>query len=79
MIDAIRECPEGDVIHVHVMSFPLQIECAMCDAIGDWVYAVPYYCGPVAEGMSEGGYRCVCKPCHDRWARWNDSLMYYGA
>jgi hypothetical protein len=67
------------LIRVINMTPPLEIECAMCDAVGDWVDAVPYYCGPVAEGMSEGGYRCVCKPCHDRWARWNDSLMYYGA
>lgn len=58
---------------------PDPIECAMCSAFGDWTWCVPYYCGPVAEGCSEGGYRSVCKKCHDRWARWNDSLKYYGA
>jgi hypothetical protein len=69
----------GDSIHVHIMTPPLQIDCAMCEAVGDWLHCVPYYCGPVAEGCSEGGYRAVCPTCHNRWARWHDSLNYYGA
>lgn len=69
----------GDLIHIHNMTPPFEIECAMCPAVGDWLHCVPYYCGPVADGCSHGGYRCVCPPCYDRWARWNDSLKYYGA
>ncbi|MDR6381778.1 hypothetical protein [Paraburkholderia caribensis] len=72
-----RHYPEG--VHVHIMTPPAQIDCAMCDAVGDWLHCVPYYCGPVAEGCSEGGYRAVCPSCHERWSRWNDSLHYYGA
>lgn len=50
------------------------LECAMCGALGHWRHAVPWYCGPVAEGDSEGGYNTTCEPCHDRWAAWNDAL-----
>lgn len=70
---------EPDRIHVHIMTPPLPIDCAMCPAVGDWLHCVPYYCGPVAEGCSEGGYRAVCQSCYKRWSRWNDSLNYYGA
>lgn len=51
----------------------------MCGAVGFHEHAVPWYCGPVAEGESEGGYKTVCKGCHDKWAEWDDSLRYYGA
>lgn len=54
-------------------------ECAMCGSIGFHKHAVPWYCGPVLEGQSEGGYKSVCKPCHDRWEAWSDSFEYYGA
>ena len=73
------EFSNGDRIHVINMTPPDAIECAMCPAVGDFRHAVPYYCGPVREGQSDGGYRCVCKPCYDRWEKWNDSLQYYGA
>jgi hypothetical protein len=68
----------GEILVVRLWE-PEPIDCSMCDAQGDWLHCVPYYCGPVAEGCSEGGYRSVCPTCHDKWARWNDSLQYYGA
>ena len=49
-------------------------ECNMCDSVGFHTHAVPWYCGPVQEGKSEGGYKVVCKPCHDKWELWNTSL-----
>lgn len=54
-------------------------ECNMCAALGFHSHAVPWYCGPVASGESEGGYKTVCEKCYDRWAAWDDSLRYYGA
>jgi len=54
-------------------------ECAMCGGLGFHAHAVPWYCGPVLEGESEGGYKIVCEPCHDKWAKWSDSLQYQGA
>lgn len=69
---------EGNAwLKVHLWQDP--DECNMCGALGYHTNAVPWYCGPVAEGESEGGYKCVCKPCHDRWAAWDDSLRYCGA
>jgi hypothetical protein len=56
------------------LNFPLLSNCCMCDKEGDWDDAVPYYCGPVAEGKSEGGYRTACPTCFLRWKKWNDSL-----
>ena len=53
---------------------PRDYQCAMCD---EWTvdeYAIPWYCGPVRSGQSEGGYRSVCKPCHDKWEAWDDSF-----
>lgn len=49
-------------------------ECSMCHAVDFHTHAVPWYCGPVREGQSEGGYKTVCRACHDRWAAWNDSV-----
>jgi hypothetical protein len=56
------------------LSPPDPIECAMCEAVGDFSCAVPYYCGPVLEGQSEGGYRCVCGPCYARWLAWSNRI-----
>lgn len=50
------------------------IECAMCEAVGLFDCAVPYYCGPVLEGQSQGGYRCVCRPCYRRWEAWSERI-----
>lgn len=55
------------------------LDCAMCGKEGWWRSAVPWYCGPVMEGQSEGGYKTVCRRCHDRWAAWNDNMQYQGA
>ncbi len=73
-----RDAEGKNVLVVHLWDFDV-VDCAMCDEPTRHRYAVPWYCGPVAEGESEGGYKCVCKPCHDRWAAWNDSLRYCGA
>lgn len=62
---------------VHLWQEPQ--ECNMCGAVGHHRHAVPWYCGPVLEGGSEGGYKTVCEPCHDRWAKWSDSMQYQGA
>jgi len=43
------------------------VECAMCGISGIHSLAVPWYCGPVAEGESEGGYKDVCRPCFSKW------------
>lgn len=70
----IKGCPVT-VIHL----WQEQEECNMCGALGYHHKCVPWYCGPVAEGDSEGGYKSVCNSCYTRWERWNDSLHYYGA
>ncbi len=70
----INGCP---VTVIHLWDEP--IDCAMCLKPTWDHFAVPWYCGPVREGESDGGYKATCKPCHDRWAAWNDSLCYYGA
>lgn len=70
----LNGCP---VTVIHLWEEPT--ECNMCGAVGFHAHAVPWYCGPVAEGESEGGYKTVCKGCHDKWAKWDDSLRYYGA
>jgi hypothetical protein len=70
----LNACP---VTVVHLWVEP--IDCAMCGKPTFDHFAVPWYCGPVATGESEGGYRSTCRCCHDRWARWDDSLRYFGA
>lgn len=47
--------------------------------LGYHSHAVPWYCGPVAEGESEGGYKTVCARCYGRWEAWDASLRYCGA
>ena len=59
---------------VHLWDFD-SVECAMCRVVTRHRFAVPWYCGPVAEGDSEGGYKCVCELCHDRWAAWNEPIL----
>ena len=52
------------------------VECGMCGAEGFHDHCVPWYCGPVLEGESEGGYRTVCKLCHNKWEDWaNQSVQ----
>lgn len=50
------------------------IECCICGKDTFDTTAVPYYCGVVREGQSEGGYKVACDPCHTRWEAWNDSF-----
>lgn len=54
-------------------------ECNMCGGLGYHSHAVPWYCGPVAEGESQGGYKAVCRRCYGRWEAWDASLRYCGA
>jgi hypothetical protein len=69
----LNGCP---VTVIHLQGEPH--ECSMCGAVGFHEHAVPWYCGPVMEGDSDGGYKTVCKKCHDRWASWNDSMQCQG-
>lgn len=52
-------------------------DCCMCGRSTFDHFAVPYYCGPVRSGKSEGGYAPACQRCYDRWARWDDALEEY--
>jgi len=61
---AVPKATSNKVLVVHLWQEP--DECAMCEAIGYHEWAVPWYCGPVAEGHSEGGYKTTCKPCPTR-------------
>lgn len=74
MTTEIDGCP---VTVIHLNEEPL--ECAMCGCTGFHWHAVPWYCGAVLDGQSEGGYKTVCSSCHDRWKRWSDSMQYSGA
>ncbi len=72
-----RDAEGNAVLVVHLWRDP--DECNVCGALGIHSHAVPWYCGPVAEGESKGGYKVVCQACHDRWAAWDASLRYTGA
>ena len=52
------------------------VDCGMCGIEGFHDYCVPWYCGPVRDGESEGGYRTVCKSCHDKWAEWDNQKIH---
>ena len=67
----------NSVLRIHLWRDPE--ECNMCGAEGYHSHAVPWYCGPVAEGDSEGGYKTVCPRCYGRWEAWDSSLRYSGA
>lgn len=64
-------------LRIHLWQEP--DECNMCGALGYHHYAVPWYCGPVATGENEGGYKAVCERCYGRWEAWDNSLRYSGA
>lgn len=68
---------DGPVVVVHLWQEPE--ECNMCGTLGNHKHAVPWYCGPVPQGESEGGYKAVCERCHDKWSAWDSSLRYFGA
>lgn len=40
---------------------------------------MPYYCGPVRSGQSEGGYAPACQRCYTRWAAWDDAMEEYAS
>lgn len=49
--------------------------CCICEQPGFYRDAVPYYCAPVLEGHSEGGYKVACPNCYERWERWSSMLL----
>jgi len=61
----------GDGVHIVNMSPRDWFPCAMCEKPGDHRHAVPWHCGPVLEGESQGGYKSVCPTCYDRWETWS--------
>lgn len=67
----------NNVLRIHLWRDP--DPCNMCGALGYHSHAVPWYCGPVADGDNEGGYKTVCARCYGRWEAWDASLRYYGA
>lgn len=68
----------GDtVLTVYNLTPPEPVDCCMCGRATLDHFAVPYYCGPVRSGKSEGGYAAACRGCYDRWARWDDALEEY--
>lgn len=48
------------------------VDCCMCEKPTHSRMCVPYYCGPVLEEQSEGGYKTACEPCYARWEAWSD-------
>lgn len=52
-------------------------DCCICGRPTLDHFAVPYYCGAVRSGKSEGGYAPACQRCYDRWARWDDAMEEY--
>lgn len=47
--------------------WPVVQDCGMCNTRGQFSHVVPYYCEPVPEGHSEGGYKFVCERCYLKW------------
>lgn len=72
-----RDADGNAVLIVHLWAGPDQ--CNVCGAEGFHSHAVPWYCGPVAMGASDGGYKSVCRSCYERWAAWDASIRYTGA
>lgn len=60
------------LIIIHL--WPREVDCALCDTVGDHRYAIGWCCGPTKDEIgSESseypghivGGMTVCKPCHD--------------
>lgn len=51
------------------------VQCCVCGRDTFSHLCVPYYCGPVRDGCSEGGHAPACERCYARWERWNDAGM----
>lgn len=73
--DVIDRATGEAVLRVRYLTPQEPIDCCICGKPTFSTLAVPYYCGAVREGCSEGGYAVACQPCHDRWERWNDNGM----
>jgi hypothetical protein len=68
----VERLPNLTIVHlIHDM----EVECCVCDRPTFSKLCVPYYCGPVRQGCSEGGYSHACERCYARWERWNDAGM----
>lgn len=65
------------VVSVRYLTPTEPSDCCMCGRSTFDHFAVPYYCGPVRSGKSEGGYAPACRRCYDRWARWDDAMEEY--
>ncbi len=65
----------GDVVMIVRHMWPAEpVECCICGKDTHSPHAVPYYCGVVREGQSEGGYKSACEPCYNRWEAWGASF-----
>lgn len=62
------------VLRVRYLNRLEPVDCCMCGKPTFSTLAVPYYCGPVRDGCSEGGHAFACEPCYGKWERWNDTL-----
>lgn len=66
---------QGDVVlSVRYLNQEDPVECCICGQKTFSHFCVPYYCGAVREGRSEGGYAVACDRCYARWERWSDVL-----
>lgn len=61
------------VVSVRYLNDEEPVDCCICERKTFSKLAVPYYCGAVREGCSEGGYAVACERCYPRWERWNDA------
>jgi hypothetical protein len=53
------------------------VDCCICEKPTYSSFCVPYYCGPVQSGKSQGGYKTACERCYARWEKWDDGLTEY--
>lgn len=66
----INGCP---VLIIELNAAPLQ--CCICGAWGFHEHFVWYYEEPCCSLRPEKGGKPACKPCHDRWATWDDLMI----
>lgn len=63
---------DGEVVlRVRYLTKPEPRDCCMCDKPTLSTLSVPYYCGPVRDGQSEGGHAVACEACHRQWLEWS--------
>lgn len=79
MVDLTRYVDEAGetVVTVYNLTPPEPCDCCICGRATLDRFAVPYYCGPVRSGKSEGGYAPACQRCYTRWAAWDDAMEEY--